>query len=93
MLLSCSTVVEEKKPNIIYILVDQWRASATGYAGDPNVNTPNLDLLAKESFNFLNAVSVIPICTPYRASLMTGRFPTSTGMFLNDFIFLPPNYV
>ncbi|SEG42616.1 Arylsulfatase A [Algoriphagus boritolerans DSM 17298 = JCM 18970] len=89
MLLSCSTVVEEKKPNIIYILVDQWRASATGYAGDPNVNTPNLDLLAKESFNFLNAVSVIPICTPYRASLMTGRFPTSTGMFLND-LHLPP---
>lgn len=87
--LSCDTVVEEKKPNIIYILVDQWRASATGYAGDPNVKTPNLDLLAKESFNFRNAVSVTPICTPYRASLMTGRYPTSTGMFLND-LHLPP---
>lgn len=89
MSLGCGPEVEEKKPNIIYILADQWRASATGYAGDPNVKTPNLDLLAKESFNFRNAISAIPICTPYRASLMTGRYPTSTGMFLND-LHLPP---
>jgi len=72
------------KPNIVYVLADEWRASATGYAGDPNVRTPNLDRLAKESQNFRNAVSVLPVCTPYRAALMTGRYPTSTGMFLND---------
>jgi arylsulfatase A-like enzyme len=89
---SCASKTEEKKPNIIYILADQWRASATGYSGDPNVKTPNLDLLAKESFNFRNAVSAIPICTPYRASLMTGRYPTSTGMFLND-LHLPPTEI
>ena len=79
----------EKKPNIVYILTDQWRASATGYAGDPNVRTPNLDRLAGESLNFRNAVSVCPVCTPHRASLLTGRYPTSTGMFLND-AHLPP---
>jgi arylsulfatase A-like enzyme len=73
-----------EKPNIVYVLADQWRASATGYAGDPNVKTPNLDRLAKEGLNFRNAVSVAPVCTPYRAALMTGRYPTSTGMFLND---------
>lgn len=72
------------KPNIVFLLADQWRASATGYAGDPNVQTPHLDRLAKEGLNFRNAVSVCPVCTPYRASLMTGRYPTSTGMFLND---------
>jgi len=72
------------QPNILYLLADQWRASATGYAGDPNVKTPNLDRLASESLNLRNAVSVLPVCTPHRASLMTGRFPTSTGMFLND---------
>ena len=76
--------LKSKKPNIVYILADQWRASATGYAGDPNVKTPNLDKLAGESLNFVNSVSVCPVCTPHRASLMTGRFPTSTGMFLND---------
>lgn len=74
----------KQKPNIVYILADQWRASATGYAGDPNVKTPVLDALAKSSLYFKNAVSVTPVCTPYRAALMTGRFPTSTGMFLND---------
>jgi arylsulfatase A-like enzyme len=82
--LSAHSENNNNKPNIIYILTDQWRASATGYAGDPNVRTPNLDRLEKESLNFRNAVSVCPVCTPYRASLMTGRYPTSTGMFLND---------
>lgn len=72
------------RPNIVILLADQWRASAMGYAGDPNVQTPNLDRLAQESLNFRNAVSVLPVCAPHRAALMTGRYPTSTGMFLND---------
>jgi len=79
-----------KKPNVVYILTDQWRASAFGYSGDPNVKTPQIDKFAKESVNFSNAVSVCPVCTPYRASLLTGRYPTSTGMFLND-LYLPEN--
>ncbi len=79
-----------KRPNIVFILADQWRASATGYAGDPNVRTPNLDRLAGESINFHNAISVCPVCTPYRAALLTGRYPTTTGMFMND-LGLPDN--
>ena len=75
---------EGRHPNIVYLVADQWRAQATGYAGDPNVHTPNLDRLAREGVQFRNAVSVCPVCTPYRAALMTGRYPTSTGMFLND---------
>jgi len=73
-----------KHPNIVFLFGDQLRASATGYGGDLNVRTPNLDWLAKESINFRNAVSVCPVCTPFRTALMTGRFPTTTGMFLND---------
>ncbi|MFI3268579.1 MAG: sulfatase, partial [Rikenellaceae bacterium] len=61
---------------------------AFGYAGDPNVKTPNIDKFASESVNFTNAVSVCPVSTPHRAALMTGRYPTSTGMFLND-LYLP----
>lgn len=72
------------KPNVVFLLADQWRARTTGYEGDPNVETPNLDRLARHSLNLRNVVSVCPVCTPYRAALMTGRFPTSTGMFLND---------
>ncbi|PQJ30711.1 hypothetical protein BST92_01630 [Nonlabens arenilitoris] len=83
-----SNVAEiSKKPNIIYILTDQWRGTALGYAGNPDVKTPHLDALAKESVNFTNAVSVTPVCTPHRAALLTGKFPTTTGMFLNDIYF------
>lgn len=77
-----------ERPNIIFILTDQWRASAFGYAGDSNVKTPQIDRFANEAVNFTNAVSVLPACTPYRASLLTGKYPTSTGMFLND-LYLP----
>lgn len=88
VLFACKEVEQAPKPNIVYILTDQWRAFATGYAGDPNVKTPNLDKFAAEAVNFANAVSVCPVCTPHRASLLTGRYPTSTGMFLND-LYLP----
>jgi len=77
-----------RKPNIVFVLADQWRAQATGYAGDPNVKTPTLDVLASKSINFESAVSVCPVCTPHRASLLTGRYPLGTGMFLND-LYLP----
>ena len=83
-----SAIQSKKKPNIVYILTDQWRGSALGYAGDTNVKTPNLDKFAKESVNFTNAVSVTPVCTPHRAALLTGKYPTSTGMFIND-LYLP----
>ncbi len=76
------------RPNIVFVLTDQWRASAFGFAGDPNVKTPHLDKLAAQSVRFMNAASVCPVCTPYRAALLTGRFPTSTGMFFND-LYLP----
>lgn len=72
------------RPNILYILVDQWRAQATGYAGDKNVFCPNLNRLASESINVRNAVSGMPVCTPHRASLMTGQYPLTHGLFMND---------
>ena len=78
----------QSHPNVIYILTDQWRATALGYDGDPNVKTPSLDKFSKNAVIFKNAISVCPLCTPYRAALLTGRFPTSTGMFMND-LYLP----
>jgi len=81
-----------KRPNVIFVFGDQWRAQATGYAGDPNVKTPNLDLLASESINFTHAVAGCPVCSPYRASLITGQFPLTHGVFVND-VYLQPNAV
>jgi arylsulfatase A-like enzyme len=68
----------------VFVFADQWRASATGYAGDPNVKTPYLDALAKESLNFRNAVSVCPVCGPARAAIMTGQYPLTNHFFVND---------
>ncbi len=73
-----------RKPNVVFVFADQWRAQAAGYAGDPNARTPNLDRLAGRSVNFTNAVSCCPVCSPYRASLLTGQYPLTHGVFLND---------
>jgi arylsulfatase A-like enzyme len=73
-----------KHPNVVFVFGDQWRGQATGYAGDPNAITPHLDKLAAESINFTNAVSGCPVCTPYRASLMTGQYWLTHGAFVND---------
>ncbi len=76
------------RPNVVFLLTDQWRAKATPWEGDPNVHTPNLDRLARQAIRFDRAISVCPVCTPYRAALLTGRVPTTTGMFMND-LYLP----
>ncbi len=72
-----------RRPNVLFIFDDQHRADALGYRGCRNVATPNLDRLASEGMTFANAVSTCPICTPYRGMLLTGRYPTHTGIVLN----------
>ncbi len=72
------------KPNVIFVFADQWRAQATGYNGDVNAITPCLDQLAEESVNFTNAVSGCPVCTPWRASMLTGLYPLNHGLIVND---------
>jgi arylsulfatase A-like enzyme len=73
-----------RPPNVVFVFGDQWRAQAVGYAGDPNVHTPHLDRLADQSVNFCNAVSGFPVCSPYRASLLTGQYSTTHGVIMND---------
>ena len=63
------------RPNALWIFGDQHRAQATGYGGDPNVHTPNLDRLAALGMVFDNAVGGCPLCCPYRGSLLTSRYP------------------
>jgi arylsulfatase A-like enzyme len=73
-----------KQPNVVFVFSDQHRAQATGYAGDPNVRTPNLDRLAAQSVNFTHAVANLPVCGPNRATLLTGTYPTTHGLIVND---------
>jgi arylsulfatase A-like enzyme len=81
-----------EKPNILFVMADQWRASAFGYAGDPNVKTPHIDRFEKASLDFQHAISSVPVCCPARASLWTGQRPLTHGVILND-VPLHPNAV
>lgn len=80
-----------KKPNLIYVFADQLRYFSLGYAGDPYAKTPNIDRLSKECTDLCQAVSGHPVCAPYRASLFTGKYTTSTGMVINE-IRMNPNH-
>jgi arylsulfatase A-like enzyme len=72
------------RPNVLFVFADQLRAQATAFAGDPNVRTPNLDRLHAQSLSFTTAVSSTPVCCPTRASLLTGQYPLTHGLFMND---------
>lgn len=82
----------ERRPNILVVIADQWRKQAFGFAGDPNVKTPNFDALAKVSVQCINAISGMPVCSPTRASYLTGQRPLTHGVFIND-VPLDPNAV
>lgn len=81
-----------RRPDVVFILVDEWRSQATGYHGDPNVQAPVLDRFAAQSVSFENTISGTPVCCPQRASLLTGQYPLSHGVFIND-VELKPNGV
>ena len=72
------------KPNILYIFADQMRASAMGCMRDEPVQTPNLDRLAAEGILFTHAYANTPVCTPSRASLLTGKHALSARCIVND---------
>ncbi len=74
----------QKSVNIIFLLADQWRAQDVGFMGNDHVRTPHLDKLAEKSIVLQNAISGCPVCSPYRASLMTGQYPLTHGVFYND---------
>jgi len=75
---------KQKRPNLIYVFADQLRYSSCGYAGDEYARTPNMNAMAAQGCNVHQAISSTPVCAPYRASLMTGKYQSSTGMVINE---------
>jgi arylsulfatase len=65
-------------PNVLWICTDQQRFDSLGCYGNPYVKTPNIDRLAENGFLFNNAFCQSPVCTPSRASFLTGRYPRTT---------------
>ncbi|HLP37630.1 sulfatase [Lacibacter sp.] len=95
--LSICTVVstyaqkKRKKPNVIYVMTDQLRYDMLGYSGSTTAITPNLDRLASQGLNFTNCVSGTPVCTAHRASVITGKYASSTGVVVNE-LRINPNH-
>ena len=73
----------DRPPNIVFVLVDDMRWDEFGAAGHPFVETPNMDRLAREGARFLNAFATTPLCSPSRASLLTGQYARTHGIVDN----------
>jgi arylsulfatase A-like enzyme len=74
------------KPNIVLFMTDQLRSDALGCYGNTICQTPNIDLAAKQGVCFDSAFTVSPVCSPARASLMTGLYPHNHGVMINTHI-------
>jgi arylsulfatase A-like enzyme len=72
------------RPNVLLVIADQWRAQACGWSGNGDVLTPHFDGFARTAVEVHRAVSGVPVCTPARASLITGLRPDRHGLFVND---------
>jgi arylsulfatase A-like enzyme len=68
------------RPNIILILMDDLGWRDTACYGSPFYETPNVDRLAAESVRFTDAYASCPVCSPTRASLLTGKYPATVGL-------------
>src|SRR5438093_12442788 len=68
------------RPNIVFILMDDLRWDELGCVGHPFLKTPHIDRLAREGALFKNAFATTPLCSPSRASFLTGLYPHTHGV-------------
>ena len=78
---SSAQAAEDEQPNVLLVTIDDLNDWVGALGGHPQAHTPNLDALAQRAVLFSNAHCQAPVCTPSRASLFTGRLPSSTGMY------------
>jgi arylsulfatase A len=75
---------QQKKPNIVFILIDDMGWPDVACYGSKFHETPNIDRLASEGMKFTDAYAACPVCSPTRASIMAGQYPARVG--ITDFI-------
>ena len=85
---SCSK--QQQTPNLLIVFPDQMRGQAMGFVGEEPVITPNLDKFASTGLAFNQAVSNYPVCSPFRAMLMTGKYPVNNKVLSNCTNLVPP---
>ena len=72
-----------ERPNLVVVVVDDLRWDEFGAGGHPYLETPNIDRLAAEGALFVNSFHAVPLCSPNRATLLTGQFPSRHGIIDN----------
>jgi N-acetylglucosamine-6-sulfatase len=80
---------EETRPNFVFIMTDDQRWDAMSCMGNPWAKTPNIDRIAREGGRFANAFVTTSLCSPSRASFLTGRYASSHGIGNNTTKFNP----
>ena len=75
---------KERKPNIIYLMLDEWGYFESGHMGSKDLITPNIDQFAKDGMRFTNAYAGAPVCGPTRCVLLTGLHSGHTSMRSNN---------
>lgn len=95
---SVRTPVPRRKPNFVFFLIDDMGWRDLGCFGSSFYETPNIDRLARQAMRFTDAYAACPVCSPTRASIMSGKYPARIG--LTNFIagrksgkLLPPDYL
>lgn len=81
---SAATDAAAGKPNVIYLMLDDWGYFESGHMGHPELVTPNIDRFASEGMRFTNAYAGAPVCGPTRAVLLTGLHAGHTSMRVNN---------
>ena len=71
---------DRPKPNVIFILLDDYGYTDLGCYGSKFYETPNIDRLARQGIRFTDAYAACPVSSPTRAAIMTGRYPVNTGI-------------
>src|SRR6476661_8463202 len=81
-----------KRPNVVFILTDNQGAWTLGAYGNKDIRTPNIDRLAAEGIRFTHALSSNPVCSPTRATFLTGLLPSQHGIhsFLDQKFMMGP---
>ena len=74
---------QPRRPNIVVVLVDDMRWDDMRVAGHPFIDTPHMDRLAREGARFTNAFATTPLCSPSRASFLTGQYAHTNGIIDN----------
>lgn len=87
VIISCAEgfAADAKRPNIIFVMADDMGWGQTGYRNHPILKTPNLDAMAASGLRFERFYAGCPVCSPTRASVLTGRSPDRAGVLSHGY--------